>query len=189
MAATAVRRMSGARGSLLPHRLRAQQRHKLIGWRLIQLGEDSRVLTQTGVVPHVRRYVGGKSSSRRSEACRRRFRKASTAVGAIHTAPLQKDGGEVHFDHMKLYKIEKGIKLPAPSRPKSTGQLLRAAATMRALAVGDSFFIRDPLDAIRAEKTMRDMNASARSARRPQVMTSRRVKGGLRVWRVEQSGR
>ena len=39
--AAAEPRMSGARGSLIRHRLRAQQRHKLIGWRLIQLGEDS----------------------------------------------------------------------------------------------------------------------------------------------------
>lgn len=102
----------------------------------------------------------------------------------IHTAPLRFAGGEVHLGDMKLYKIEKGIKLPAPSRPKSSGHPSRAAATMQALAVGDSFFIRDPLDAIRAEKTMRDMKASARDAGRPHVLTSRRTRGGLRVWRL-----
>lgn len=103
----------------------------------------------------------------------------------IHTAPLQVGGGEVHWGDMKFYRIEKGIKLPAPSRPKSNGKPSRAAATMHALDVGDSFFIRDPLDAIRTEKTMRDMNATARAGKRTQVMTSRRVRGGLRVWRVK----
>ena len=86
---------------------------------------------------------------------------------------------------MKHYKNEKGIKLPAPSRPKSSGKPSRAAATMQALAVGDNFFIRDPLDAIRAEKTMRDMNASARAAERPHVMTSRRLRNGVRIWRMK----
>jgi hypothetical protein len=56
---------------------------------------------------------------------------------------------------------------------------------MQALAVGDSFYIRDPLDAIRAEKTMRDMNASARAAGRVHVMTSRRLRRSLRIWRIE----
>ena len=56
---------------------------------------------------------------------------------------------------------------------------------MKALAVGDSFFIRDPLDAIRAEKTMRDMNATARVSKRPHQMTSRRTRGALRIWRVK----
>lgn len=86
---------------------------------------------------------------------------------------------------MKHYKIEKGFKLPAPSRPKSSGKPSRAAATMQALAVGDSFFISDPLDAIRADMAMRDMSATARATRRLHALTSRRTRGGLKVWRMK----
>ncbi len=50
---------------------------------------------------------------------------------------------------------------------------------MAALAVGESFFIKDALEALKAEKSMRDMR------RKDRRFTSRRQsKGGVRIWRT-----
>lgn len=51
---------------------------------------------------------------------------------------------------------------------------------MAELAVGESFLIKDALEALKAEKSMRDM-----SRRNGRKFTSRRqAKGGVRIWRI-----
>lgn len=50
---------------------------------------------------------------------------------------------------------------------------------MAALAVGESFLIKDELDALKAVKSMMDMS------RKDRRFTSRRQdKGGVRIWRI-----
>ncbi len=56
---------------------------------------------------------------------------------------------------------------------------------MQALAVGESFLVRDDLEAIKAEKSMRDMNASARERKDGRRYASRRLPKGLRIWRIK----
>jgi hypothetical protein len=85
---------------------------------------------------------------------------------------------------MKLYKIDTGIKVPKPSRPKLATSISRAAATMQKLAAGESFLVADPLDAMKAEKSMRDMNGSERTKRKGRHFASRRLEKGLRIWRT-----
>lgn len=80
---------------------------------------------------------------------------------------------------MQLYRIEKGVKLPRPSRASGASKPSRAALTMAALAVGESFLIKDELDALKAVKSMMDMS------RKDRRFTSRRQdKGGVRIWRI-----
>lgn len=80
---------------------------------------------------------------------------------------------------MQLYRIEKGVKVPKPSRASGASTPSRAALTMAALAVGESFLIKDALEALKAEKSMRDMS------RKDRKFTSRRqAKGGVRIWRI-----
>ena len=86
---------------------------------------------------------------------------------------------------MKPFKIEKGIKVPPPARPTLKTTPSRAAITMQALDAGDSFLIRDALEAIKAEKSMRDMNASARHRKDGRRYVARRLPKGLRIWRVK----
>ena len=86
---------------------------------------------------------------------------------------------------MKPYKIEKRIKVPAPSRPTTASTVSRAAITMQVLDVGDSFLVSDDLDAVKAEKSMRDMNAKCRARKDGRHFTSRRLPKGLRIWRAK----
>ena len=85
---------------------------------------------------------------------------------------------------MKLYKTEKGIKVPPPAQAVSNGMPSMAAATMAMLEKGESFLVKDTLDAMRAEKKMRDLNARQRKSD-GRVFTARRTGGGVRIWRVK----
>lgn len=88
-------------------------------------------------------------------------------------------GGGTYNGGMQLYRIEKGVKLPRPSRASGASTPSRAALTMAALAVGESFLIKDELDALKAVKSMMDMS------RKDRKFTSRRQpKGGVRIWRI-----
>ena len=86
---------------------------------------------------------------------------------------------------MQLYKIEKGIKLPRPSLTVSNGKPSIAVATMALLKKGESFLVKDPLEAIKAGKRMRDLNARQRESGEKRVYASRRVAAGVRFWRVK----
>lgn len=91
----------------------------------------------------------------------------------------------VQWTHMKSYKIEKSLKLPPPSRPKTASEISRAAYTMQQLKAGDSFLIADAFDAVKAEKSMRDMNAAERARSSGKCFAARRLKRGLRIWRIK----
>ena len=82
----------------------------------------------------------------------------------------------------KLFRIEKGIKLPAVSQSQSNGKASMAGATLAALEKGESFLVRDELEALRAQKRMRDMNSAHRDVK---GFASRKVKGGTRFWRIK----
>ena len=86
---------------------------------------------------------------------------------------------------MKVFKIEKGIKIPPKSQPTPSIQVSMAVATMAALAKGESFLIKDPLEAVKAEKRMRDLNARQRDNNGGRVYAARKVGGGTRIWRTK----
>lgn len=84
----------------------------------------------------------------------------------------------------KLYKIERGIKVPpiavnrTPSRPSAV------ALTIATLAKGDSFLIADEVAALKASKVIRDFNRQERERNGKRLLVTRKAGKGLRVWRV-----
>ena len=56
---------------------------------------------------------------------------------------------------------------------------------MALLKKGESFLVKDSLDAIHAGKRMRDLNARQRQSGEKRVYVSRRVAAGVRIWRVK----
>ena len=81
---------------------------------------------------------------------------------------------------MKPFKIEKGLKVPPPAKPKSSvGLISRAAYTMTLMKVGDSFLVSDDAEAARATRSMRDYNGKG-----DKKFTSRSVARGTRIWRL-----
>jgi hypothetical protein len=83
------------------------------------------------------------------------------------------------------YRIDKNKKIPPVKTEQGDGKAGRARATMEMLVVGDSFFVREPLDAVKATKAMRDYHGTHRDAPRPKRFTSRKEKDGVRIWRVK----
>lgn len=84
---------------------------------------------------------------------------------------------------LKLYKIERGIKIPEIVH-KSNGQPSAATLTMHELQVGDSFLVRDWAAGEKASKQMRGLNGRNRKSGAKREFVSRRVKTGLRIWRT-----
>ena len=85
---------------------------------------------------------------------------------------------------MKPYKLEKGIKLPPPARPKIASAISRTAYTMQIMKAGESFLIADVVAAMKGDKRMRDMNGAERKRGSGKQFAARRTKRGLRIWRV-----
>lgn len=83
------------------------------------------------------------------------------------------------------YRIETNRKIPPFKPERGDGKAGKARATMDMLGVGHSFFVRDPLDAVKATKAMRDYHGTHRDERKPKHFTSRKEKGGVRIWRVK----
>ncbi len=83
------------------------------------------------------------------------------------------------------YRIDHNKKIPPIKNQNGDGKAGKARQTMELLGVGDSFFVRDPLDAVRATKTMRDYHGAHRDTPRPKKFTSRKEKEGVRIWRVK----
>lgn len=103
----------------------------------------------------------------------------SDAVG-----DLQLQGSLVQCGHMKTYRIDKRIKLPAPQHRAGDGTPSKTSATLDLLTVGDSFVIKDPVEAMASEKIVRDRNHRERKKGREHRFATRRVKDGVRVWRI-----
>jgi len=85
----------------------------------------------------------------------------------------------------KPYKIDSGIKLPEPAKNGGLGQAGRAVATANLMKVGDSFLVKDPYEATRAAKNIRDLMHRQRATGGAKSFTQRMVKGGIRFWRVK----
>ena len=85
----------------------------------------------------------------------------------------------------KLYRIDKGIKVPPRSQPTPSVQVSMAVATMAALAKGESFLIKDPFEAVKAEKRMRDLNGRQRDNGGGRVYAARKIGDGTRIWRTK----
>ena len=86
---------------------------------------------------------------------------------------------------MKIYNIEKGIKLSKPVIGKSDGRPSRVALTLNAMKKGDSFLVSSELEAMKADKTVRDRNTRERARGGEAQFTTRRIDKGVRIWRVK----
>lgn len=85
----------------------------------------------------------------------------------------------------KLYKIEAGIKVSAVAVSHKASVPSVAAMTMAVLEKGDSFLVKDELEALKAAKVMRDMQARERDRNGTREFTARKVGKGVRIWRVK----
>ena len=77
--------------------------------------------------------------------------------------------------YMKLYKIEKGVPVPEVSHVTGNGEPSRVIETLKLLEKGDSFLIKDPLDALRAVKVVTDFNRRKRLKGDKMSFTTRRL--------------
>lgn len=85
----------------------------------------------------------------------------------------------------KIYKIEKGIKVPAVAINREPSEPSAAALTLQKLDKGESFLIKDELDAIKAVKVVRDAMGRERARKSAKEFTTRKVGTGVRIWRVK----
>ncbi len=85
----------------------------------------------------------------------------------------------------KLHRIERGIKIPPPALAHGNGKPSMATATMQALEKGESFLVRDPLEAVAADKAMRGFLRRERKQKGSRLFLSRKTAHGLRIWRVK----
>ena len=79
----------------------------------------------------------------------------------------------------KLYKIEKGMAIPEVEQAYH-GKPGAVALTMQVLELGQSFLVKDELEAVKARKTVQDI-----SRRGGKVFTTRKVGKGVRIWRTK----
>lgn len=105
-------------------------------------------------------------------------------VSVAAAVDLQLRRSIIEWAHMKTYRIDKRIKLPAPQHRAGDGTPSKTSATLDALTIGDSFLIKDPVEAMSSEKIVRDRNHRERKKGREHRFATRRVKDGVRVWRV-----
>ena len=85
----------------------------------------------------------------------------------------------------KLYKIETGIKVPPVVQGVSSVAVGAVAATMERLAAGQSFLIKDELEAIKAALTYRGFRQRESERGGAREFTSRKAGKGLRIWRLK----
>lgn len=86
---------------------------------------------------------------------------------------------------VKLHKIETGIKLTAVVQGTSSVAVGTIAATMALLEKGQSFLIKDELEALKAGPMFRGFQQRERARGGAREFTSRKVGNGLRIWRVK----
>ena len=85
----------------------------------------------------------------------------------------------------KPYKVEKGMRMPEEGEfGGGVGQPSRVGATLAVMEKGESFLLRDELEALKASKIMRDKGRRDKAAGRTLEFAMRRVKNGWRIWRV-----
>lgn len=93
----------------------------------------------------------------------------------------------LYCTHMQIkpYRIEKGIPVTKAQQPISDGKVTRAGLTIGALSKGESFAIKEPVEAIKGAKTMRDFNRRERDNKGTRFFVSRKTGEGVRIWRVK----
>lgn len=84
----------------------------------------------------------------------------------------------------QLIKIEKGIPIAPTYRSTWAGQEL----PWEKLAIGDSFLIPVHDDDLKQVNAARNLVQAARNRFHDMKLVSRRVQGGVRVWRVKNIG-
>ena len=97
----------------------------------------------------------------------------------------QKAKAKEKLTRIKIYKLENGIKIPEPVQPRGDGKPTKVAMTLSAMAPGQSFLIGDELLAMKASKVVMDRNGREKSKPDGRQFVTRRIKRGLRVWRVK----
>ena len=86
---------------------------------------------------------------------------------------------------MQPYRIEHGIKIPPVTQPKASQLVSRAVATMNLLKKGESFLVKDPIEAMHASKQMRDLLRRERERSGNRQFTLRKTGAGVRFWRMK----
>ena len=86
---------------------------------------------------------------------------------------------------MQIYRIDRGIKVPPVSRAVTVATTSRAAATLQQLKRGESFRVRDAVEAMRANKVMRDFARRERARSSTRTFVSRKTGAGVRIWRTQ----
>jgi len=88
---------------------------------------------------------------------------------------------------MAIYKLDNDIKVPiVVARGGNSNKPSRVARTLAAMSQGQSFLIKDELEALKALKIVKDYSARERARGGSRQFVARRVnKGYLRIWRVK----
>ena len=86
---------------------------------------------------------------------------------------------------VKLYNVEKGVKMPEVAINSGASEPSRVVLTMQSMAVGESFLIKDALEALKGAKIVVDFNGRQRKHGGGKQFATRKMKNGTRVWRVK----
>ena len=86
---------------------------------------------------------------------------------------------------MQPYKIDKGVAIPEVAVSTIASEPSRAAITLQMMEVKDSFLVKDELEAIKTGKVVVDYNSRQRKNGSGKAFTTRKIKTGVRVWRVK----
>ena len=89
------------------------------------------------------------------------------------------------FMDVKLFKIEKEIKVPAIEQSHEPTMPSAVALTLVNLTKGDSFLVKGELEEMKASKVVYSANKRERVRKSGKEFLTRRVKNGLRIWRVK----
>ena len=85
----------------------------------------------------------------------------------------------------KLYKIESGMKIPLVMLNTKPTQASAVSLTLTKLEKGQSFLVKDALEAMRAAKIVRGAVARERERHGSRSYTTRKAGEGIRIWRVK----
>ena len=85
---------------------------------------------------------------------------------------------------IKLYKIDKGIKLPPIAVSQEATKPSAAALTLAKLEKGDSFTVGNELEALKAARVLQGFQKRERARKGGREFASRKVGVGMRIWRV-----
>lgn len=79
-----------------------------------------------------------------------------------------------------MYEIEKNVPIPPEAR-----RTRQSKYPLRSMAAGDSFMIPLPVDAPKESYARAQQSVQSYASRWKIKVTTRKVEGGVRVWRME----